>query len=49
MEHVPMNSIEVLQQVYLTGKILMVENMDLTYECDKKKYLDPTNIFEHDY
>jgi hypothetical protein len=30
-----------LQQVYLTGKILMVENMDLTYECDKKKYLDP--------
>jgi hypothetical protein len=30
-----------LQQVYLTGKVLMVENMDLTYECDRKKYLDP--------
>ena len=32
---------EVLQQVYLTGKVLMVENIDLTYNCDKKKYLDP--------
>ena len=32
---------EILQKVYHTGKVLMVENLDLTYDCDKKKYLDP--------
>ena len=32
---------QILQQLYLNGKILMVENIDLTYECNPKKYLDP--------
>ena len=32
---------EILQQLYSSGKVLMVENIDLTYDCDKKKYLDP--------
>ena len=31
---------EILQQLYSSGKVLMVENIDLTYDCDKKKYLD---------
>ena len=30
----------ILKQLYLTGTVLMVENIDLTYECDQKKYLD---------
>ena len=27
---------QILQQLYLNGKILMVENIDLTYECNPK-------------
>ena len=32
---------QILQQVYSSANILMVENIDLTYDCNPKKYLDP--------
>jgi hypothetical protein len=32
----------VLNQVCNVGKIILLENIDLTYDCDKTKYLDPT-------
>jgi len=31
-----------LDEVYKVGKIILFKNIDLTYNCDKSQYLDPT-------
>ena len=32
---------EILQQLYMVGKVEKVVNLNLTYDCDARKYLDP--------
>lgn len=33
--------LEILKKVYTSGKIILLENVDLTENCNKKEYLDP--------
>lgn len=32
---------QILDDLYKVGEVILVENLDLTYDCQKSKYLDP--------
>lgn len=36
---------DILEQVYSNGKIILHDNVDLTYNCDPKKKLDPETFY----
>ena len=32
---------KILDDLYMCGKVILIKNLDITYDCDPSKYFDP--------